>query len=81
MFKSCSTRTIPTKTSYFKISQGQKHCSREIATLKKTGIGPPMVMTSAENVWCDLFHDTVYCTGIVDDENFQEVGLGGNLFT
>ena len=37
--------------------------------------------TPAENVWYDLFRDTVYCTGIVDDENFQEVGHGGNIFT
>ena len=81
MFKSCSSRTVPAKASYCKISQGQKHCSPESARSKKTGGGPPVVMSPAENVWYDLFHDTVYCTGIVDHENFQEVGLGGNIFT
>ena len=73
MFKSCSSRTVPAKSSYCKISQVQDR--------KKTGGGPPVVMSPAENLWYDLFHDTVYCTGIVDHENFQEVGLGGNIFT
>ena len=53
-----------------------------MAHRKKTGGGPPMdKFTPVKNVWYDLFRDTVYCTGIVDDENFQEVGLGGNQFT
>ena len=55
--------------------------SRKVQDRKKTGGGPPVVMSPAENLWYDLFRDTVYCTGIVDHENFQEVGLGGNIFT
>ena len=55
--------------------------SRNCKIEKKTGGGPPVVMSPAENLWYDLFHDTIYCTGIVDHENFQEVGLGGNIFT
>ena len=35
MFKSCSSRTVPAKDSYCKISQGQKHCSPESARSKK----------------------------------------------
>ena len=54
---------------------------QKVQDRKKTGGGPPVVMSPAENLWYDLFHDTVYCTGIVDHENFQEVGLGGNIFT
>ena len=54
---------------------------QKVQDRKKTGGGPPVVMSPAENLWYNLFHDTVYCTGIVDHENFQEVGLGGNIFT
>ena len=54
---------------------------QKVQDRKKTGGGPPVVMSPTENLWYDLFHDTVYCTGIVDHENFQEVGLGGNIFT
>ena len=82
MFKSCSTRTVPAKASYCKILHRSKALqSRKCKIEKKTGGGPPVVMSPAENLWYDLFCDTVYCTGIVDHENFQEVGLGGNIFT
>ena len=81
MFKSCSSRTIPAKSSYCKICKLKSTAVQKVQDQKKTGGGPPVVMSPAENLWYDLFHDTVYCTGIVDHENFQEVGLGGNIFT
>ena len=55
MFKSCSSRTVPAKASYCKISQVKSTAVQKVQDRKKTGGGPPVVMSPAENLWYDYF--------------------------